>query len=128
LLRCAQTLASVKRAPLDSRNIHKILRQNDSYPARAAIAGWIAVSDAQIDRNGKPIGTDLANVRRADLTRLASWPAGRLAGWPAGGRWSIIGAPLAAGCGLHDIAPNLALEQGGAGWENIRPQNRASVI
>jgi len=25
-------------------------------------------------------------------------------------------------------AQNLALEQGGAGWEKIRPQNRASVI
>jgi hypothetical protein len=63
----AQTLANVKARSLDLRNIHKILRRNDSYPARAAnwpvadvrgrgyslilrglcaaaMAGWIAVS------------------------------------------------------------------------------------
>ena len=27
-----------------------------------AFAGWIAVSDGLIDRNGKPIGTDFSNV------------------------------------------------------------------
>src|SRR6202035_758135 len=32
----AQTFANVKTAPPDSRNIHKVLRRNDSYPARAA--------------------------------------------------------------------------------------------
>jgi hypothetical protein len=36
LLRCSPTLANVKNAPLDPRNIHKIPQQNDSYPARGA--------------------------------------------------------------------------------------------
>ena len=27
-----------------------------------AIAGWIALSDGLIDRNGKPVGTDFSNV------------------------------------------------------------------
>jgi hypothetical protein len=30
-----------------------------------AIAGWIALSDGQIDRNGKPLGTDFSNVYAA---------------------------------------------------------------
>jgi hypothetical protein len=35
-----------------------------------AIAGWIALSDGAIDRNGKPIGTDFSNVYAAGrLTR-----------------------------------------------------------
>jgi hypothetical protein len=76
LLRCAQTLASVKRAPLDPRNIHKISRRNDLYPARAAIACWVAVSDSRIDRNRKAIGTDLATS--GALTRQG-WLAGRQA-------------------------------------------------
>jgi hypothetical protein len=111
-------LASVKRAPLDLRNIHKILRRNDSYPARAAIACGIAVPDGPIDRNRKAIGTDLANVRRADLTRLANRPAGRRT--MEHHRRGLGGA--------FASAENLALEQGGAGWEKIRLRNRASVI
>ena len=30
-----------------------------------AVAGWIALSDGLIDRNGKPIGTDFANFYAA---------------------------------------------------------------
>ena len=30
-----------------------------------AFAGWIAVSDGLIDRNGKPLGTDFSNVYAA---------------------------------------------------------------
>ena len=30
-----------------------------------AFAGWIAISDGGIDRNGKPIGTDFSNVYAA---------------------------------------------------------------
>ena len=32
-----------------------------------AIAGWIALSDGLVDRNGKPIGTDFSNVYAAGL-------------------------------------------------------------
>ena len=30
-----------------------------------AMAGWVALSDGLIDRNGKPIGTDFSNVYAA---------------------------------------------------------------
>ena len=36
-----------------------------------AVAGWIAVSDGLIDRNGKPIGTDFSNVYAAGAPDLA---------------------------------------------------------
>lgn len=35
--------------------------------AALAIAGWIALSDGLIDRNGKPIGTDFSNVYAAGV-------------------------------------------------------------
>ena len=48
-----------------------------------AFAGWIAVSDGTIDRNGKPLGTDFSNVyaaglltwqgRAAEAYRTAAW-------------------------------------------------------
>ncbi len=36
----------------------------------AAIAGWIALSDGLVDRNGKPIGTDFSNVYAAGVLTL----------------------------------------------------------
>lgn len=36
----------------------------------AAIAGWIALSDGLIDRNGKPLGTDFSNVYAAGVLTL----------------------------------------------------------
>jgi hypothetical protein len=94
----AQTLGNVQARPLDSRNIHKILRRNDSYLARAAnqpvadvrargyslillglcalaMTGWIAVSDRLIDRNGEPLGTDFSNVYAAGTLTLKGRPA-----------------------------------------------------
>jgi hypothetical protein len=94
----AQTLANVKARSLDLRNIHKILRRNDSYLARAAnlpvadvrargyslilrglcalaMTGWIAVSDGLIDRNGKPLGTDFSNVYATGTLTLKRRPA-----------------------------------------------------
>jgi hypothetical protein len=81
---------NVKKNSLDSRNIHKILggemtriwqalRSGEWLTtARArgyslillglcaiAMAGWIAVSDGLIDRNGKPIGTDFSSFYAA---------------------------------------------------------------
>ncbi len=38
--------------------------------AAAAVAGWIALSDGLIDRNGKPIGTDFSNVYAAGVLTL----------------------------------------------------------
>ncbi|MGC2780419.1 MAG: glycosyltransferase family 87 protein [Bradyrhizobium sp.] len=35
-----------------------------------AIAGWIALSDGLVDRNGKPIGTDFSNVYAAGVLTL----------------------------------------------------------
>ena len=40
-----------------------------------AIAGWIAVSDGLIDRNGKPIGTDFSNVYAAGTLTWKGRPA-----------------------------------------------------
>jgi hypothetical protein len=95
----AQTLGNVKNPPLGSRNIHKIQRRNDLYLAkpairpladrrtrprlqsdparhlRRAIAGWIAVSDGMIDRNGKPLGTDFSNVYAAGRLTWQGRPA-----------------------------------------------------
>jgi len=40
-----------------------------------ALAGWIAVSDGLIDRNGKPLGTDFSNVYAAGSLTLQGRPA-----------------------------------------------------
>jgi hypothetical protein len=40
-----------------------------------AMAGWIAVSDGLIDRNGKPIGTDFSNVYAAGALTWQGRPA-----------------------------------------------------
>jgi hypothetical protein len=40
-----------------------------------AIAGWIALSDGLIDRNGKPIGTDFSNVYAAGALTWQGRPA-----------------------------------------------------
>ncbi|SNS27910.1 Protein of unknown function [Tardiphaga sp. OK246] len=40
-----------------------------------AFAGWIAVSDGAIDRNGKPIGTDFSNIYAAGRLTLEGKPA-----------------------------------------------------
>src|SRR3954451_24284957 len=40
-----------------------------------AAAGWIALSDGLIDRNGKPLGTDFSNVYAAGTLTLAGRPA-----------------------------------------------------
>jgi hypothetical protein len=40
-----------------------------------AMAGWIAVSDSLIDRNGKPIGTDFSNVYAAGALTWQGRPA-----------------------------------------------------
>jgi alpha-1,2-mannosyltransferase len=40
-----------------------------------AVAGWIAVSDGLIDRNGKPLGTDFSNVYAAGTLTLQGRPA-----------------------------------------------------
>jgi hypothetical protein len=40
-----------------------------------AIAGWIALSDGLIDRNGKPIGTDFSNVYAAGTLTWEGRPA-----------------------------------------------------
>jgi hypothetical protein len=39
-----------------------------------AVAGWIALSDGLIDRNGKPIGTDFSNTYAAGTLALAGRP------------------------------------------------------
>src|ERR1700736_5733951 len=39
-----------------------------------AIAGWIALSDGLIDRNGKPLGTDFSNVYAAGSLTLKGRP------------------------------------------------------
>jgi hypothetical protein len=39
-----------------------------------AVAGWIALSDGLIDRNGKPIGTDFSNPYAAGTLALAGRP------------------------------------------------------
>jgi hypothetical protein len=40
-----------------------------------AVAGWIALSDGLIDRNGKPLGTDFSNVYAAGALTLQGRPA-----------------------------------------------------
>jgi hypothetical protein len=40
-----------------------------------AMAGWIALSDALLDRNGKPLGTDFSNVYAAGTLTLEGRPA-----------------------------------------------------
>ena len=40
-----------------------------------AFAGWIAVSDGLIDRNGKPLGTDFSNVYAAGALTWQGRPA-----------------------------------------------------
>ena len=40
-----------------------------------AIAGWIALSDGLIDRNGKPVGTDFSNVYAAGTLTWQGRPA-----------------------------------------------------
>ena len=40
-----------------------------------AVAGWIAISDDLIDRNGKPIGTDFSNVYAAGKLTWQGRPA-----------------------------------------------------
>jgi hypothetical protein len=40
-----------------------------------AVAGWIAVSDGLIDRNGKPVGTDFSNVYAAGTLTRQGRPA-----------------------------------------------------
>src|ERR1700687_1844029 len=41
-----------------------------------ALAGWIALSDGLIDRNGKPLGTDFSNVYAAGTLTWQGRPAG----------------------------------------------------
>jgi hypothetical protein len=43
--------------------------------ATVAVAGWIALSDGLIDRNGKPIGTDFSNVYAAGALTWQGRPA-----------------------------------------------------
>ncbi len=43
--------------------------------AAVAMAGWIAISDGLIDRNGKPIGTDFSNVYAAGELTWQGEPA-----------------------------------------------------
>ena len=43
--------------------------------AALAVAGWIALSDGLIDRNGKPIGTDFSNVYAAGTLTWQGRPA-----------------------------------------------------
>jgi hypothetical protein len=40
-----------------------------------AVAGWIALSDGLIDRNGKPLGTDFSNVYAAGMLTWQGRPA-----------------------------------------------------
>ena len=40
-----------------------------------AVAGWIAVSDGLVDRNGKPVGTDFSNVYAAGALTWQGRPA-----------------------------------------------------
>jgi hypothetical protein len=40
-----------------------------------AMAGWIALSDGLIDRNGKPVGTDFSNVYAAGTLTWQGRPA-----------------------------------------------------
>ena len=40
-----------------------------------AFAGWVAVSDGLIDRNGKPLGTDFSNVYAAGALTWQGKPA-----------------------------------------------------
>ncbi len=40
-----------------------------------AVAGWIALSDGLIDRNGKPVGTDFSNVYAAGMLTWQGRPA-----------------------------------------------------
>ena len=40
-----------------------------------AMAGWIALSDGLIDRNGKPVGTDFSNVYAAGALTWQGRPA-----------------------------------------------------
>src|SRR6202171_2437872 len=40
-----------------------------------AVAGWIALSDRLIDRNGKPLGTDFSNVYAAGALTWQGRPA-----------------------------------------------------
>ena len=40
-----------------------------------AVAGWIALSDGLIDRNGKPLGTDFSNVYAAGMLTWQGKPA-----------------------------------------------------
>ena len=42
---------------------------------RLAVAGWIALSDGLIDRNGKPLGTDFSNVYAAGTLTWQGRPA-----------------------------------------------------
>ena len=42
-----------------------------------AVAGWIALSDGLIDRNGKPLGTDFSNPYAAGTLALAGRPVVR---------------------------------------------------
>jgi hypothetical protein len=64
------TLVNVKRAPLDSRNIHKIPPRNDSYLARAAIASSTARLIARASRSAPIFPT--SRRRHADLAEPAS--------------------------------------------------------
>ena len=43
--------------------------------AAIALAGWIAISDGLIDRNGKPVGTDFSNVYAAGELTWQGKPA-----------------------------------------------------
>lgn len=40
-----------------------------------AVAGWIAISDGLLDRNGKPLGTDFSNVYAAGTLKWEGRPA-----------------------------------------------------
>lgn len=94
------TERNVRKNSLDSRSIHKILggemtriwqglRSGEWLTvSRAhgyslillslctiAMAGWIALSDGLIDRNGKPVGTDFSNVYAAGSLTWQGRPA-----------------------------------------------------
>jgi hypothetical protein len=99
---------NVKRAPLDSRNIHKIPPRNDSYLARAAIASSTARLIARASRSAPIFPT--SRRRHADPAEPASegyepalehaprkpYSAFDSVAFLAGERWSTIRAALAA--------------------------------
>ena len=115
-----QTLGNVKRRPLRSRNIPKFPRRNGSFLARSAIrrmadggacarlqpefvlctlafAGWIAVSDGLINRNGNrsgptsPLSMPLQSALALLLATSLAWL------WHSDAAFELKAAALATG-------------------------------